>query len=94
MVGMLRAARAILDDYGTRAVIDKLSKEKFNIKIIGHSLGAGTSALLTAELKNGFMNDLNAGLISEIPPMMCLGYACPSVTSQGTYAFTDILTEL
>ena len=84
---MLRAARAILDDFGTRAVIYKLSKENFHIKIIGHSLGAGTSALLTAELKNGFMKDLDAGLTSMIPRIMCLAYACPSVTSKGTYHY-------
>ena len=80
---MLRAARAILDDYGTRAVFDELSKQGFTIKIIGHSLGAGTSALLTAELKNGFISNLKAGLIREVPKIICVAYACPSITSAG-----------
>ena len=54
--------RAILDDYGARAVIERLSLEGYTIKIVGHSLGAGTSSLLAAELKNGFVHNFLCGL--------------------------------
>lgn len=81
-LGMLRAARAILDDFGGRTAIHELSSKGYKIKIVGHSLGAGTSVLIAAELKNGFMNNVNLGILDKIPLIECIAYACPSCVSE------------
>ena len=73
--------RAILDDYGARSAIDRLSLEGYSIKVVGHSLGAGTSSLLAAELKNGFVGNVRSGLRQTVPQIQCYAYACPSCTS-------------
>jgi hypothetical protein len=81
-LGMLRAARAILDDFGGRTAIHELSSKGYKIKIVGHSLGAGTGVLIAADLKNGFMNNVSLGILDRIPPIECIAYACPSCVSE------------
>ena len=52
--GMLVAARAILDVFGMRRSVHKLLSHGYDVKVVGHSLGAGVAVLVVAELKNGF----------------------------------------
>lgn len=79
--GMLRSAKAILDDYGIRFPLERLAIEGYCIKVVGHSLGAGTAALIAAELKNGFMKSLNQGNMSSLPRIVAFAYATPCCTS-------------
>ena len=54
--GMLVGAMSILDDYGIRRSLERLYLDhNYSITIVGHSLGAGTAALLAAEFKNGIV---------------------------------------
>ena len=68
--GMLRAARAILDDCGCRAALDRLHAAGYSLTIVGHSLGAGVAALLTALL------------IGTFPSVACFGFASPACVDQ------------
>lgn len=79
--GMFRGAVAILDDYGIRLSIERLLSHGYSIKVIGHSLGAGTAALIATELKNGFMKRLGNQEIVSIPKIVAYAYACPCVAS-------------
>ena len=53
--GMLEGARAILKFYGVRKIIHRLLLEGFNVKTVGHSLGASTALFLAAELNNSLV---------------------------------------
>jgi hypothetical protein len=79
--GMIRGAKAILDDYGLRYAVQRLAADGYCIKVAGHSLGGGTSALIAAELKNGFMDQLRSNSITSLPRIVAYCYACPCVAS-------------
>jgi hypothetical protein len=79
--GFLQCARAILDDYGIRLALERLAIEGYCIKVVGHSLGGGTAALIAAELKNGFMKSLNQGNLSSLPRIVVFAYAIPCCAS-------------
>lgn len=53
--GMLEGARAILKLYGVSKLIHRLLLEGFNVKTVGHSLGASTALFLAAELNNSLV---------------------------------------
>ena len=53
--GMLRAAKGILDDYGLRSVLIDLIARGYSVTIAGHSLGAGTAAIVAMELKQALL---------------------------------------
>ena len=56
---MLDGALGILDNYGIRHSLERLYLEHhYSITFVGHSLGAGTAALLAAEFKNGIVKAL------------------------------------
>jgi hypothetical protein len=56
--GFLLSMRTILHDYNLKTYLMKLYENGFNIKVIGHSLGAGVSALVAAELRNIIMQSI------------------------------------
>ena len=58
--GFQQAARAILADYGLRDYVLRLFAEGFDVKVVGHSLGAGVSVLLAAELRGAVLAELLA----------------------------------
>ena len=88
--GMMGAAKTILDDFGVRTAIEKLSTEGYAIKVVGHSLGAGVSVLLAADLRNGFVNNVKAGIMASLPSIRCYAFACPSCVSEDlATAFTN-----
>jgi len=50
--GIILGARTILEDYNVRHYLLTLFDNGFDIKVVGHSLGAGTSIFIAAELRN------------------------------------------
>ena len=63
---MLRAARALLDECGLRAAFLQLRDAGYSLTLVGHSLGAGVAAILTALL------------LHEHPTARCVAYATPA----------------
>lgn len=51
---MMEGALKILDVFSMRECIHQLVLNGYDIKIVGHSLGAATACLIAAELRNGF----------------------------------------
>jgi hypothetical protein len=49
--GLYTAAMGLLEGYNLRPVLMRLLTAGYQIKIVGHSLGAGIAALITAELR-------------------------------------------
>jgi hypothetical protein len=101
--GMMLGALHILDVYGMRSCLHSLVDNRYDVKvlpprdlaiclipqqIVGHSLGAGTSALLAAELRNGlYARAATQGssarpLSDEIPRVCAIGYGCPPVVCE------------
>jgi hypothetical protein len=83
--GMLRAARAILDDCGCRAALELFRSAEYSLTLVGHSLGAGVASVLTALLTLGekaTRSDPTAPPPPPQPPpfarVVCIAYACPS----------------
>eukprot|EP00604_Paraphysomonas_vestita_P001277 CAMPEP_0174823634 /NCGR_PEP_ID=MMETSP1107-20130205/26366_1 /TAXON_ID=36770 /ORGANISM="Paraphysomonas vestita, Strain GFlagA" /LENGTH=429 /DNA_ID=CAMNT_0016047039 /DNA_START=503 /DNA_END=1793 /DNA_ORIENTATION=+ len=86
--GMMLGALHILDTYGMRTSLYSLIDNGYDVKIVGHSLGAGTSALLTAEFKNGlYSRAITQGssarpLTNDLPRVCAVGYGCPPVVCE------------
>ena len=87
---MLDGARKILDLYGMRPCISQLLDNGFDVKVIGHSLGAATACLIAAEIKNGYALEFNQQEMEEegikhslsrfsgnIPRVVAIGFGCP-----------------
>eukprot|EP01040_Poterioochromonas_malhamensis_P005389 gene5389-5781_t len=53
--GILAGARTILDHYNVRDYLFRLFYHDFDVKVVGHSLGAGTSVFIAAELRNSLI---------------------------------------
>ena len=83
--GMLRAARAILDECGCRVALERLRAAGYSLTIVGHSLGAGVGTILTALLllgeKAATASDPSLPPPPPPPPphkaMACIAYAAP-----------------
>eukprot|EP00633_Aureoumbra_lagunensis_P002915 CAMPEP_0197286626 /NCGR_PEP_ID=MMETSP0890-20130614/2158_1 /TAXON_ID=44058 ORGANISM="Aureoumbra lagunensis, Strain CCMP1510" /NCGR_SAMPLE_ID=MMETSP0890 /ASSEMBLY_ACC=CAM_ASM_000533 /LENGTH=762 /DNA_ID=CAMNT_0042755163 /DNA_START=111 /DNA_END=2403 /DNA_ORIENTATION=+ len=71
-LGMLKAARALLDDCGLRVCLKRLANKNFSIDTTGHSLGAGVATVITALLMNEHRE-------TKFPaPVKCIAYAAPA----------------
>jgi len=90
--GMLGGVHKILDLFGMRVCLTRLLEAGFDLKIVGHSLGASTACLLAAEIKNGYAEVFNQkeeakGVENEddevvafsgnIPHVPAVGFGCP-----------------
>lgn len=51
---MMEGALKILDVFAMRESIHQLVLEGYEVKVVGHSLGAATACLVAAELRSGF----------------------------------------
>lgn len=71
--GMLAAARAILDDCGCLKLIERLFEQGYDLKLVGHSLGAGVAVLITHLLGS---DARRAGRALD-----CVAYATPACVS-------------
>jgi pimeloyl-ACP methyl ester carboxylesterase len=82
--GMLSGAMGILDDYFIRPALHRLFLElNYSISFVGHSLGAGTAALLAAEFRNGLQLLLSEKFILEgCPKISALAVSCPACVSE------------
>ena len=69
--GILRAAKAILNDCGAAAAVDALRAKGIHVTVVGHSLGAGVAVLMTALLNQN----------TTLPNARCYGYATPACVS-------------
>ena len=56
--GMYRGARGILDHAHMAEAIDKLINDGYSIKVVGHSLGAGTASIIALLLKERYVRSL------------------------------------
>lgn len=65
--GMMQSAKALCEKVSTQ--LRDLSKEGFEIFVVGHSLGAGTATLLSILLKTEY----------DIDNLTCFGIATPPV---------------
>lgn len=57
--GILGGVHKILDLYGMRTCLSQLLEAGYDVKLVGHSLGAATACLLAAEIKNGYAEAFN-----------------------------------
>lgn len=71
--GFLRAAKAVLDDCGSRRLILRLFDEGYDLQVVGHSMGAGVGALVTALLDDEAR--------SRGRSVECVAYAAPACVS-------------
>lgn len=76
--GMYQGVLGILDSYGVRNIIASFAELGYNISVIGHSLGAGSSVLAAAELQNGFRLSSVAAL--RTAGVRAMAFATPPVT--------------
>ena len=65
--GIVKAARAILDDCGVRECLRSLAQAGYEIRTVGHSLGAGVAVLAAALLREEDSIDAS-----------CVAYAAPA----------------
>lgn len=86
-IGMFNSASAILDVHCMKLALMHLFDHGYTIKIIGHSLGAGTGALLTMEFKrhlferqqknglkpstNGIFDGRVSAVLYGVPAVVC-----------------------
>lgn len=86
--GMYAGAKSILDVYCMRKYISKLCEDGYEISVVGHSLGAGTTAVLAAELQNGFR--LSSNVVLRNKKVRAIAFATPAVTCETlAQAFLD-----
>lgn len=86
--GMRDAALAILQDYQMEAHLLQLARAGFGLKVVGHSLGAGTATVLCAELRNKLLRWVEDGELAQLPSLQGICYASPPcVTSELADAF-------
>lgn len=57
---MMEGALKILDVFAMRECLHQLVKNGYDVKIVGHSLGAATACLIAAELRSGFYESKHA----------------------------------
>jgi hypothetical protein len=53
--GMHDSAMALLDGYNVRAQISRLIQAGYDVKCVGHSLGAGVAAMVALEIRNMYV---------------------------------------
>lgn len=70
--GIYQGATAILDSCNMRRFLSDLSLNGYKVTIVGHSLGAGTAALLAAELQNGYRLGPNKILHNSVVRAVCI----------------------
>ena len=75
--GILRAARAILNDCGAGEAVDALRARGVRVTCVGHSLGGGVAALIAT-----LLNDHGA-----LPRVRCYAFATPACVSADLAAF-------
>ena len=85
--GMMLGALGILDVYCMRQAMHTLVDNGYDLKIVGHSLGSGTAALIAIELKNGLFlralsNSPNSELTADLPRVTAVGYGTPPVVDE------------
>lgn len=83
--GFLRAARAILDDCGCRAALEKLRVAGYELTVVGHSLGGGVASIITALLRFGEVAKASDPSLPPPPPppprydaATCVSFASPA----------------
>lgn len=54
--GMHDSAMALLDGYNVRAQISRLIQAGYDVKCVGHSLGAGVAAMVAMEIRNMYVS--------------------------------------
>jgi hypothetical protein len=65
--GFAQSVKTILNDFNLKCYLLTLFENGFDIRVVGHSLGAGVSVLLAAELRNIVMESIEARLTLSFP---------------------------
>lgn len=88
--GMLEASVSILQTYQMERHLYLLAKSGYSIKIVGHSMGAGTATLMAAELHSRFLHWIATEQLASMPPLQAISYAPPPcVSAELADAFTE-----
>jgi hypothetical protein len=74
--GIYRGAMGILDGYGVRAHLQILLIKGYTVKVVGHSLGAGTAALIAADMRSIINKEGSQGDVSAVV------FASPAVVTE------------
>jgi len=93
--GMYGGAVAILESFAMRKYLSLLSINGYSVKIVGHSLGAGTAALIAAELRNGYLLSSNEILRSaKIRALTIATPACTSASISDAFAYDRLVLNV
>lgn len=87
--GMYQATTGILDTYGMRGYLTQLYDAGFDIRITGHSMGAGVASVAVMELRNGFLLSSNPSRFQS-DRLLAVSIACPPCV---TTNIADALVE-
>jgi pimeloyl-ACP methyl ester carboxylesterase len=80
---MLDGALGILDDYFMRLALHRLFLEQnYSVAFVGHSLGAGTAALMAAEFRNGIQTLCDSQLTAPGRSCQCCSKLVANMLTQ------------
>ena len=80
-MGMYDATTSILQSYDMWRHLVVLAKEGFIIRLVGHSMGGATAAVIAAELVNRFTHMVKSDQISSLPSIKAICYGTPPCVS-------------
>lgn len=75
--GMYKGAKAIIELCGVGEIVDTLVSQGYNIKVVGHSLGAGISCMLAVQLKTKYAEQKAEGKRVDVPFIPSIGFGHP-----------------
>ena len=76
--GIYQAAKTILVAYGIRKTVMDFYEKKYSVKVVGHSLGAGTAVLIAADLRMEALK--KAG--NTTPRVNAIVFSSPAIVSE------------
>lgn len=80
-LGMHEAMSSILQSYDMWRHLVLLAKEGFALRVVGHSMGGATAAVIAAELTNRFTTMVESEQMSSLPSIKAICYGTPPCVS-------------
>ena len=75
--GMYKGAKAIIEYCGVGEIVDTLVNQGYDIKVVGHSLGAGISCMIAVQLKTKYAELKAEGKRADVPFIPSIGFGHP-----------------
>lgn len=75
--GMYKGAKAIIELCGVGEIVDTLVEQGYDIKVVGHSLGAGISCCIAVQLKTKYAELKAEGKRQDVPFIPSIGFGHP-----------------